>query len=163
MNFERTPNVTLLFLFFVLTSVLSACWTIPGIVSRQAAPRSVTGGSGLANGERIYFTATNAEGERIPYSDGPEFGGMMMGSYLTCAACHGPAGEGIEGLGKDMTTSEFIAGNTDDELVAFIKVGRDPSDPLNTTGVGMPASGGNPALSDEDLFDIVAYIRTLPQ
>ena len=81
----------------------------------------------------------------------------------TCAACHGPAGEGIEGLGKDMTTSEFIAGNTDDELVAFIKVGRDPSDPLNTTGVGMPARGGNPALSDEDLFDIVAFIRSLQQ
>jgi mono/diheme cytochrome c family protein len=81
----------------------------------------------------------------------------------TCAACHGPTGEGIAGLGKDMTTSEFIAGKTDDELVAFIKVGRDPSDPLNTTGVGMPARGGNPALTDEDLFDIVAYIRTLQQ
>lgn len=79
----------------------------------------------------------------------------------TCAACHGPAGEGIAGLGKDMTASEFIAGQTDQELVEFIKAGRDPSDPLNTTGVGMPAKGGNPALTDEDLFDIVAYIRSL--
>ncbi|MEZ4614021.1 MAG: c-type cytochrome [Caldilineaceae bacterium] len=25
----------------------------------------------------------------------------------TCAACHGPAGEGVQGLGKDMTKSEF--------------------------------------------------------
>ena len=33
-----------------------------------------------------------------------------------------------------MTSSEFIAGKTDDELIEFIKVGRDPSDPLNTTG-----------------------------
>lgn len=79
----------------------------------------------------------------------------------TCAACHGPEGKGIQGLGKDMTTSEFIAGKTDDELVAFIKVGRDPSDPLNTTGVQMPRRGGNPALSDKDLYDIVAFIRTL--
>lgn len=79
----------------------------------------------------------------------------------TCSACHGPAGEGISGLGKDMTTSEFIAGKTDDELVQFIKVGRDPSDPLNTTGVGMPAKGGNPALNDQDLYNIVAYIRSL--
>lgn len=78
-----------------------------------------------------------------------------------CSACHGPKGEGIQGLGKDMTTSEFIAGKTDDELVAFIKVGRDPSDPLNTTGVAMPPKGGNPALSDDDLYNIVAYIRTL--
>lgn len=94
MNFKRTPNLKLLFLIFVITSFLSACWTIPGIVSRQAAPWSVTGGSSLANGERIYFTATNAEGERIPYLGGPEFGGMMMGSYLTCAACHGPEARG---------------------------------------------------------------------
>jgi disulfide bond formation protein DsbB len=79
----------------------------------------------------------------------------------TCAACHGPAGEGIAGLGKAMTTSEFIAGMTDDELVDFIKVGRDPGDPLNTTGVGMPPKGGNPALRDEDLQNIIAYIRTL--
>ena len=78
-----------------------------------------------------------------------------------CAACHGPTGKGIQGLGKDMTTSEFIAGKTDDELVAFIKVGRDPSDPLNTTGVAMPPKGGNPAFNDDDLYNIVAYIRTI--
>jgi disulfide bond formation protein DsbB len=81
--------------------------------------------------------------------------------FVTCAACHGPKGEGVEGLGKDMTASEFIAGKSDDELVEFIKVGRAPDDPLNTTGVAMLPKGGNPALSDEDLYDIVAYIRTL--
>jgi len=79
----------------------------------------------------------------------------------TCAACHGPAGEGVEGLGKDMTASEFIAGKSDDELVEFIKVGRPPDDPLNTTGVAMLPKGGNPSLSEEDLYDIVAFIRTL--
>ena len=79
----------------------------------------------------------------------------------TCSACHGPAGEGVPGLGKDMTASQFIAGKSDQELVAFIKVGRDPSDPLNTTGVAMPPKGGNPALAENDLFDIVSYIRTL--
>ncbi len=79
----------------------------------------------------------------------------------TCSACHGPEGKGIEGLGKDMTTSQFIAGKSDQALIDFIKVGRDPSDPLNTTGVGMPPKGGNPALSEDDLHDIVAYIRTI--
>lgn len=79
----------------------------------------------------------------------------------TCAACHGPKGEGIQGLGKDMTASEFISGKTDDELVEFIKVGRAPDDPLNTTGVAMLPKGGNPSLTDEDLYDIVAYMRTL--
>ena len=83
--------------------------------------------------------------------------------FVTCAACHGPEGEGVPNLGKDMTTSEFIAGKTDDEVVEFIKTGRPPDDPLNTTGVAMLPKGGNPALSDDDLYDIVAYIRTLQQ
>lgn len=79
----------------------------------------------------------------------------------TCIACHGPGGIGIEGLGKDMTASEFIRNQTDDDMVDFIKSGRPSSDPLNTTGIDMPPKGGNPALSDEDLEDIVAYIRSL--
>ena len=81
----------------------------------------------------------------------------------TCTACHGPEGKGVTGLGKDMTASEFIVGKSDDELVEFIKVGRPPDDPLNTTGVAMLPKGGNPALSDEDLYDIVAFIRTIQQ
>jgi disulfide bond formation protein DsbB len=62
-----------------------------------------------------------------------------------------------------MTASDFIADKTDAELVDFIKVGRDPSDPLNTTGVAMPPKGGNPALSDDDLLNVVAFIRSLQQ
>ncbi len=80
---------------------------------------------------------------------------------VTCAACHGPKGEGVPGLGKDMTSSAFIASQTDDQLLEFIKKGRDTSDPANTTGVAMPPKGGNPALTDEQLRDIIAYIRTL--
>lgn len=79
----------------------------------------------------------------------------------TCAACHGPAGEGVQGLGKDMTSSEFIASLSDAELLDFIKKGRDPSDPLNTTGVLMPPKGGNPAITDAQLIDIIAYIRSI--
>lgn len=79
----------------------------------------------------------------------------------SCIACHGPGGIGVQGLGKDMTTSEFIASKTDDELLEFVKVGRAPDDPLNTTGVLMPPKGGNPAFTDEDMIDVIAYIRTL--
>ncbi len=79
----------------------------------------------------------------------------------TCSACHGPEGEGVQGLGKDMTSSEFIAGKTDVELLEFIKVGRGPSDPLNTTGITMLPKGGNPALTDENLTDIIAFIRSI--
>jgi len=107
---------------------------------------------------------TAAETESQAEAAQPLLGDPVQGQQhftMTCSACHGPAGEGISGLGKDMTTSKFVAGKTDEELIQFIKVGRDPSDPLNTTGVGMPAKGGNPALTDENLQDIVSFIRTI--
>jgi disulfide bond formation protein DsbB len=80
---------------------------------------------------------------------------------VTCPACHGPEAKGLPGLGKDMTTSEFIKSTSDAELVEFIKRGRAPDDPLNTTGVPMPPMGANPALSDADLLAIVEFIRSL--
>jgi disulfide bond formation protein DsbB len=52
-------------------------------------------------------------------------------------------------------------GLSDTELVEFIKVGRDPGDPANTTGIGMPAKGGNPSLDDDDILAILAYIGSL--
>lgn len=79
----------------------------------------------------------------------------------TCSACHGPTAEGLPNLGKNLVISEFVAGQTDDQLVAFLKVGRPTSDPLNTTKVDMPPKGGNPALNDKDLENIVAFIRTI--
>jgi len=81
----------------------------------------------------------------------------------TCAACHGTDAKGLPNLGKDMTTSEFIASQSDAELLAFVKQGRPVSDPANTTGVDMPPKGGNPALTDEQILDIIAYIRTLQE
>lgn len=79
----------------------------------------------------------------------------------TCTACHGPDAKGITGLGKDLTTSTWVAERSDEELVAFIKTGRPSSDPLNTTGIDMPPKGGNPALTDEDLTNIVAFLRSI--
>ncbi len=81
----------------------------------------------------------------------------------TCAACHGADAKGLPNLGKDMTASEFIRDQSDAELMAFIKVGRGPSDPLNTTGVDMPAKGGNPALTDDQITKIIAFMRSVQQ
>jgi disulfide bond formation protein DsbB len=48
-------------------------------------------------------------------------------------------------------------------LLAFVKTGRPPGDPANTTGVDMPPKGGNPTLTDQDLADIIAHIRTVEE
>lgn len=78
-----------------------------------------------------------------------------------CAMCHGPGGVGRPRLGKPLVNSEFIKRLDDDGLLAFVKAGRNPGDPKNTTGIPMPPRGGNPALSDDDLLDIISYLRTL--
>lgn len=79
----------------------------------------------------------------------------------TCAACHGPNGEGMPGSGKPLLTSEFVKSQTDDQMVAFITSGRPSWDPANTTGIDMPPKGGNPVLNGDNIKDIVAFLRGL--
>jgi mono/diheme cytochrome c family protein len=79
----------------------------------------------------------------------------------TCSSCHGPDGKGMPSLGKDLTKSTFADGLTDQQLLDFLKVGRPTSDPKNTTGVEMPTRGGNPSLTDQDLINTIAYLRSL--
>jgi len=79
----------------------------------------------------------------------------------TCLACHGERGQGVTGQAFDYRETDFVASQSDEELLAFIKRGRMPFDSANRTGVQMPPKGGNPLLSDEQLRDIIAYIRTL--
>lgn len=78
----------------------------------------------------------------------------------TCANCHGTDGKGLPNLGKDLTASEFVQSQSDQAVLAFVKQGRLPNDPGNTTGVPMPPKGGNPALTDEQILEIIAFIRT---
>lgn len=119
-------------------------------------------------GEREQQTAPPANAPAQPQA-GPQPGSTPQVSVAdgqklfqqTCAACHGMEGQGVPNLGKDMRVSAFIKAQSDDELLAFIKRGRMPSDPGNTTGVAMPPKGGNPALQDGQLRAIIAYIRTL--
>ncbi len=81
----------------------------------------------------------------------------------TCIKCHGDDATGIEGSGTNLTISQFIREKTDAELIDYIKVGREMNDPLNTTGIAMPPYGANPMLTDQDLADVVAYLRTVQQ
>lgn len=134
---------TLLAIFVILLLSLAACGgdeaeptATPAPAKPTAAPVAAVVGDAAA-GETVFMSV--------------------------CIACHGPDAKGVTGLGKSLhaSDSEFVRSETDDELVAFILAGRTPDDPLNTTGVGMPAKGGNPAITEQQLHDVVAYIRTL--
>ena len=112
----------------------------------------------------VLISCGGGGGEASVPEDSPEpFGDAVAGQELflqSCAACHGTDAKGLPSLGKDMTVSEFIKGQSNEELLAFVKQGRPISDPASTTGVDMPPKGGNPALTDDQLKDIIAFIRT---
>jgi len=79
----------------------------------------------------------------------------------TCQSCHGGDATGISGLGKPLKGSEFVADLTEAELAEFITAGRSTDDPDSTTGLDMPAMGGNPSLNEQQILDVAAYLISL--
>lgn len=79
-----------------------------------------------------------------------------------CINCHGPTGAGMPHNGAALTTSTFVASQTDAQLADFIKKGRPAWDPGNKSGVAMPANGNVPGgLDDDRLLDVVAFLRQI--
>lgn len=137
-------NLGLLLILLLLTAALVGC---------GGGDTAVSAGDAAA-GDAGEETAVTSTGD--PVAGEAKFNEV-------CIACHGPGGAGVENLGKPFTTSEFVRQSSDEALLAFVKMGRPISDPANTTGVDMPPKGGNPALTDEQILDIIAYIRTLQE
>lgn len=177
--FQR--KFVLLTLFSLL---LAACANLPLIGPRSGTPLLGSGGSGdenASNGERIYFLATNDRGERISYTEGPNFGGMMMGSYLTCAACHGPEARGgvhtmqmqvmdapdIRYSALSSETGEHQEGednhageNNEYDLEDFrlaVVEGKHPD------GESLSQDMPRWQMSDEDLSDLFTFLKSLPE
>lgn len=91
-------------------------------------------------------------------------GDMAKGKEVftgTCASCHGVDARGMPGLGKNLVTSTWLASQNDQQMLDFLKRGRPASDPLNTTKVDMPPKGGNPALTEDDLKNVIAFLRSI--
>jgi len=106
-------------------------------------------------------TAESATAEKIVKSDGagdPEKGAAL---YIACSGCHGADGQGVNGVGVALTANTFIQTHSDQALVDFIEQGRAAGAPDNRSGVIMPPKGGNSSLTEQNLYDIVAFLRTL--
>jgi mono/diheme cytochrome c family protein len=68
---------------------------------------------------------------------------------MACASCHGKNGKGtVQAPGIDFTTAVWQSKYRDGQIASIIKAGRPPKMP--------PVN-----LSDEELRDIIAYVRTL--
>lgn len=122
------------------------------------------GGTNSSDAGAVQATATSAP--VAVQTAGPSYSEDMLAEgdklfHQTCFTCHGPDGTGIEGLGKDLTTSAFVADSTDEELLAYVTAGRPIDDPANTSGVAMPPKGGFDFLQDEDIQAIIAYVRSI--
>lgn len=161
-------------------SLLSACTLFWSSTSPVTAPESgplLDGPANAANGERIYFTASSGRGTSITYRSGPNFGGMMMGSYLTCAACHGPQARGgshrmhMQVMDAPDITYAALAGEADEHdedghenengeyrLEDFHRAvieGKHPD------GESLSRDMPRWQMSEADLADLFEYIKTL--
>jgi cytochrome c oxidase subunit 2 len=127
-----------------------------GMYYGQTPPSSNSYGS---NGELIYMTGYNEDGEKIEFTGGPQWLYMHGGS---CVACHGPRGEG--GIVPMMCNTQTPA-ITYDELVEHGMTEEDMRKAI-TLGVdddGKPLDPCMPrwVLSEKDLNDLVDYLKEL--
>jgi cytochrome c oxidase subunit 2 len=156
----------------------TACWPMGwpmgvgrgGFLGRQYA----------SNGERIYFTGTSTR-DRVSYGldfGGGVMGGMgMMGVQLACADCHGPTGRGgahiMHMVAMDApdirwsTLTEAEHGEQGDEgdmehppydettFKRAVTQGLDPA------GHPLRASMPRWQMSEQDLDDLIGYLKTL--
>jgi mono/diheme cytochrome c family protein len=109
-------------------------------------------------------TAVSDAGQAGSSSGDDGTGNASNGATLfqqTCSTCHGANAEGRQGLGPNLVTSDFVQSLDDHALQTFIIEGRPVTHPDNTTGIPMPPRGGNASLTDADILDIVAWIRSL--
>ena len=76
-----------------------------------------------------------------------------------CATCHGPRGDGYiaGGTGTAIGTAGFLNKASDGFIRETIKHGRS-----NTRMLGFQGPEGLANLTDEEIDDIIAYLRTLP-
>jgi mono/diheme cytochrome c family protein len=161
--------------------LLVACGAYPsygGMPAQGMGPTYSNNGRGnfASNGERIYFAATDNNGNYIPYTDGPAYGGMMMGGSLACVSCHGPNGQGgvhpmhmqtmdapsitydalVQMMVEESGGTPQPAGYTLEDFRRSVVLGQHPDgDQLDQD---MPRW----QLSDQDLSDLFEFIKTLP-
>ena len=131
-----------------------------------------------SNGEQIYFTAIDENGERIAYRGGPSFGSMTGGGILACVSCHGSdAHGGVHAMHMDVMDAPDIrfsalSGELDehgDANHAYEHDSYDLDDFRRAVVEGKHPDGDELSrdmprwqIDDEDLVDLFEYLKSLP-
>lgn len=175
----KNQGKPLYFFTFVLLLGLSACsGTLKSTneSKRQSEPvlqqtATIIVGD-IKSGEQLYFRSENLQGNNISYTGGPAGGGMMMGNYLTCSSCHGPAAHGgkhIMMMGQEMDAPPIYY----DALVQMAQ--KDASKNAYTLDdfrkaviQGQDIDGSNLSqdmprwqIGDQDLVDLFSFLKTI--
>lgn len=80
----------------------------------------------------------------------------------TCSTCHGKDGYGLDGLAPQLNRSDWVTGEKD-KVIATVLFGL--TGPIIVNGTiprvsgDMPGIGQNPEFSNEDIAQIISYIR----
>jgi cytochrome c oxidase subunit 2 len=159
-----TKQVLTIVLLFVLASLsLTGCGPSPA--SNEDGGTGWGVGAFRSNGERIYFTATSERGTAITYTGGPVSGGwMMMQGRLACVSCHGPNGKGGKhSMGmmqvmdaKDIRWSVLKYKFDVKKFRLAVVNGQDPD------GTQLDQDMPRWNITDDDLADLIAFLKTLP-
>ena len=162
---------------------LVACGMLPWFTGRWGARTNEA--TSVSNGERIYFTAVSERTGRIDYRGGPPGGGMMMGSWgLACVSCHGADGRGGVHVmhmllmeapdirwstlapamdetpdGQSLPQGEHGEAMAGYDLAAFRRAVVEGQHP---DGTDLSRNMPRWDLGDEDLADLVEFLRSLP-
>lgn len=143
-----------------------------GLVTTIAVAPSWVAGSFSSNGQRIYYTGTDANGP-IPRSvAGGGFMGTGMMGGVACVGCHGEDGRGgrigmmsgtvdVPDIRYSTLTSErseegtIVPAWTDVDIARAIRDGIEPD--------GQPLKAPMPRwdMTDADVTDVIAYLKEL--
>jgi cytochrome c oxidase subunit 2 len=158
----------------VVSVLLAACASPFGPMQQRGIAWAP--GSFDSNGERIYFTATNDRGARIPYRGGPDVGMMMMGEIYACASCHGPDARGgvhvmhMQTMDAPDIRWSALAAHEEEEEAHQDEHGEYDLETFRLAVVegqhpdGEPLSNDMPRwnVSEQDLADLAEYLQSLP-
>jgi cytochrome c oxidase subunit II len=156
--------------------LLTACgFYPPNGTSSPGVGTNTNNGNYTSNGERIYFTAIDQNGNPIPSTGGPAYGGTA-GETLACVSCHGPQGRGSSNLSNiqwiDARPIYYSAlvqmlqdeaggtpqpgGYTLDDFRKAVVEGEHPN------GVRLNPNMPRWQMDDADLADLFEFLKTLP-
>jgi len=164
---------------FILISLggflLLACGIYWPVSMSPRGMRPVSYRSYASNGERIYFTAMNEQGEYISYTGGPVYGGMM-GGWLACVSCHAEDGRGglhwmhMQQMDAPDIRYSALLNDHDDQGEEEMPMDEYDLDTFrNAVVFGQHPDGDSFSynmprweMNDTDLADLLDFLKTLP-